>query len=337
MHQERSGKMEEVVDFVICWVDGNDVEWQIEKDRHTPGIKSDSRIIRYRDWDNLEYWFRGVERFAPWVNKIHFVTWGHIPSWLDTNHPKINIVKHEDYIPEKYLPTFSARPIEVNFHRIEGLAEQFVYFNDDMFLTQPVSKKDFFINGKPRDVAVMDIGIKNDDAHGSAIYNSLLIINKHFNKSDSLKKNFLKWYNPLYGKMIVKTLLLSPWKYFSGFYTLHLPNAYVKSTFIEVWNKEKEILELTSSNKFRTKLDVTQYLFKYWQLAAGNFAPGKKIGKKYSLGIKFEDAQKAIEEQKHKIICLNDDDVINDFESVKESIKLSLNTILPKKSEFEKK
>lgn len=39
----------------------------------------DNRVIRYRDWENLKYWFRGVETFAPWVNKVYFITYGHIP------------------------------------------------------------------------------------------------------------------------------------------------------------------------------------------------------------------------------------------------------------------
>ena len=28
--------------------------------------------VRYRDWQNLKYWFRAVEKYAPWVRKIHF-------------------------------------------------------------------------------------------------------------------------------------------------------------------------------------------------------------------------------------------------------------------------
>jgi len=120
--------MSEPIDFVICWVDGNDPEWQKQKNYYDTSQQTDSREIRYRDWDNLQYWFRGVEKYASWVNKIHFVTWGHLPQWLNTDHPKLNIVRHEDYIPKKYLPTFSARPIEVNLHRIKGLAEHFVFF-----------------------------------------------------------------------------------------------------------------------------------------------------------------------------------------------------------------
>lgn len=327
--------MSSPIDFVICWVDGNDPNWRKEREKYKPEKKEDSRIIRYRDWDNLQYWFRGVDKFAPWVNKIHFVTWGHLPSWLNVNHPKLNIVKHEDYIPKQYLPTFSARPIELNLHRIAGLSEQFVFFNDDMFIIKPVKETDFFIKGKPRDIAAFDIGIKDDPTHGSAIYNAILVINKYFNKKDILKNNFLKWYNPIYGKHLIRTILLSPWNYITGFYTPHLPNAYLKSTFIEVWNKETELLSLTSSHKYRSNLDVTQYIFKFWQLASGNFIPRKNLGMVFNLGNEFEQAKDAIENRKYKIICLNDDDSIVDFENKKQIIISSFNKILPNKSEYE--
>ena len=123
------------IDFVVTWVDGNDPIWQAEKAKYSPNKNADNRNVRFRDWDNMQYWFRAVEKFAPWVNKIHFVTYGHLPKWLNTDNPKLNIVKHSDFIPKEYLPTFSSHSIELNLHRIEGLAERFVYFNDDMFLT----------------------------------------------------------------------------------------------------------------------------------------------------------------------------------------------------------
>ena len=123
----------EKIDFVMPWVDGSDIEWQREKtryrDKEVNQKEIDASMARYRDWDNLQYWFRGVEKFTPWVNKIHFITYGHLPKWLNTTNPKLQIVKHEDYIPEKYLPVFSARPIELNIHRIPGLSDKFVYFN----------------------------------------------------------------------------------------------------------------------------------------------------------------------------------------------------------------
>lgn len=327
--------MDNSIDFVITWVDGNDENWRKEKIKYTPGVKSDSREIRYRDFDNLQFWFRGVEKFAPWVNKIHFVTWGHIPSWLDVNHPKLNIVKHQDYIPSEYLPTFSARPIEINLHRIKELSEQFVFFNDDMFITKPVKPTDFFVDGYPKDVAVLDIAIKDDEAHGSAVQNSVFIINKYFNKNKVIKDNFTKWYNPMYGRNLVKTFLLTPWRYFTGFYTPHLPNAYLKSTFREVWDKETDQLVLTSSHRFRNKLDLTQYIFKFWQLASGKFKPGKVMGRAFCIGGELELVINAIEKQKYKLMCLNDSDLIDDYENTKNSINCSFSKILPEKSKFE--
>ena len=117
------------IDFVILWVDGNDPKWQSEKATYDSNINDDSNSAsRYRDWGLLPYWFRGVEKFTPWVNKIHFVTWGHVPEFLNLNNPKLNIVNHKDFIPEEYLPTFSSHAIELNIHRIPGLSEKFIYF-----------------------------------------------------------------------------------------------------------------------------------------------------------------------------------------------------------------
>ena len=93
--------MDNKIDFVIPWVDGGDPEWLKQKNEYSGKKTSeeDARDIRFRDWDTLKYWFRGVEKFAPWVNKIHFITWGHLPEWMNTENPKLHIVNHKDYIP----------------------------------------------------------------------------------------------------------------------------------------------------------------------------------------------------------------------------------------------
>lgn len=327
--------MSNKIDFVICWVDGSDPDWLSEKIKYTPNYETDNREIRFRDWDMLRYWFRGVEQFAPWVNKIHFVTWGHVPSWLNTDHPKINIVNHKDYIPNEYLPTFSARPIEVNLHRIPGLVEQFVYFNDDMFLLKRTTKEDFFKSGKPRETALMGVPFSQDAIHSTSVVNSVMLINKYFDKRKALKKDFIKWINFKYGKQLFRTLMLLPWKNFTGFSSLHLPSPFLKSTFIEVWNKEKNALELTSSNKFRNKSDLTQYAFKFWQLASGNFLPISSRGKHYMLGVNDKEVSKVIEKQKLKMICLNDSDKIESFNKKKEELIKSFEFILPIKSQYE--
>ena len=110
MQENNSG-----IDFVVIWVDGNDPQWRQEKNRFSPDeAKFNINDVRYRDWDILHYWFRAVEKYAPWVRKVHFVTCGHVPQWLNLEHPKLHFVKHSDYIDAEFLPTFSANPIELN-------------------------------------------------------------------------------------------------------------------------------------------------------------------------------------------------------------------------------
>ena len=146
------------IDFVVTWVDMNTPAWQKEfaqyageKDNEKNGVSE----ARFRDYGFLKYWFRGVEKFAPWVRKIHFVTCGQKPEWLDASNPKINWVDHRDFIPQQFLPTYNSVVIERYMHKIPGLAEHFVYFNDDFYITSPIGPERFFKNGLPCDIADM--------------------------------------------------------------------------------------------------------------------------------------------------------------------------------------
>lgn len=332
----------EKIDFVLAWVDGSDSEWVSEKNKYLELEKGlffkDSNETRYRDWDNLQYWFRGVEQFAPWVNKIFFVTWGHTPKWLNIDHPKLQIVKHEDYIPSKYLPTFSANVIENNFHRIEGLSEKFVYFNDDIFLIDRVKPEDFFKKSKPVDSAILNVHCysKKETLLMTPIVD-IGIINEHFNMKETLKKNFFKWFDPFYGMGILQNLVLSCCPRFPGMVQHHLATSFLKQTYIELWNKEYEMLNHTCLNKFRDTNDVNQWLFREWQIASGNFVPRKgKIGKSFTVKNGTAELVKYIEKVKGKMICINDADIsYEQFEKCKEEINSTLNKMFPHKSSFE--
>ena len=141
----------EKIDFVVTWLDSNDPEWLKQYEYYKPSSKGDLSKARFRDMNIFQYWFRAVERYAPWVNKVFVVTNGKNPDWLNPNHPKLVLVKHEDYMSQEYLPTFNSCAIELSFHRIEGLSEHFVYFNDDMFLNGPAKPEYYFKNGLPCD------------------------------------------------------------------------------------------------------------------------------------------------------------------------------------------
>lgn len=329
----------EKIDFVLIWVDSNDEQWQKEKAKYEENNKNiDNRNIRYRDWDNLKYWFRAVEKYASWVNKIHFVTCGHLPKWLNIEHPKLNIVKHSDYIPKEYLPTFSANPIELNLHRIKDLEEKFVYFNDDTFLNNYVKKEDFFKKGLPCETAVLNTIIPDKTTiFPHILLNGIEIINSNFKMKECIKKNRFKWYNLKYGIGLYRNIILKAWPNFPGIKYFHLPTSFLKSTFEEVWKKESEVLEKTSKNKFRNKEDVNQYLIKDWQLASGKFYPRRiNFGKFYTISDDNKDILNDIEKGKHKMICINDSEKITDFDKQKEIINLAFEKRLSKKSSFEK-
>src|SRR5699024_8306639 len=119
---------------------------------------------------------------------------------------------------------------------------------------------------------------------GCAISNNMEIINTTFEKRKSIRRNLLKWYNLSYGKQMIASVCMIPWKHFACFSTRHIPHSYLKKTFEEVWEKEKKVLSETSKSKFRSKENVNQWLMRYWQLASGNFHPGKpKDGKNFML------------------------------------------------------
>lgn len=331
------------IDFVILWVDGRDPKWLKEKSKYEIKREDDSDTVnRYRDWNLLPYWFRAVDKFAPWVRKIHFVTWGHVPTFLNLEAQKLHIVRHEEFIPQEYLPTFSSHAIEMNIHRIPGLSEQFVYFNDDMFLLRPFQPEDFFKKGLPctygGEVPIEIIG--NIGIWQHAAVNDLGIVNAHFPKREAVAKYGKKYRDRCYRwKDNVRTLALEKLypDYFTGFKNIHAPAAYLKGTFREIWDAEPEKLESTCRDRFRTSDNVNQWVALWWQVASGQFSPAVIDNLVMKISEDTIDVLcYTIERQSHDYICLNDPEEEIDFEKLSNRLKKSFETILPEKSQFEK-
>jgi hypothetical protein len=331
------------IDFVILWVDGNDSEWLKEKNKYAVAVENENNSNnRYRDWGLLPYWFRSVEKFAPWVRKIHFVTWGHIPKFLDVNSPKLHIVRHDEFIPKEYLPTFSSHAIEMNIHRIPGLSEHFVYFNDDMFMLRPFKEDDFFRDNLPctygGEVPIELVG--NIGTWQHAAVNDLGIVNAHFPKRESVKRFRKKYISTKYRwKDNLRTLLLQTLypDYFTGFKNLHAPAAYLKSTFEEIWDVEFEKMDSTCRDKFRTSDNVNQWVVLWWQIASGKFMP--YIVDNWVESLTEESVERLcndIVNQKHKFICINDSNEINDMELLYYKIRNVFEVLLSDRSIFEK-
>jgi hypothetical protein len=147
------------IDAVITWVDGADPThrdkldaWLAQSGRKRP---PGADRTRFNDAGEIDYCIRSILRFAPWFRRIHIVVDGQTPTILDrlrdSEHAaRFNIVDHREIFRgfEQHLPTFNSRSIITMLWRIEGLAENFVYFNDDMFLLRDVRPEDFFRDGK---------------------------------------------------------------------------------------------------------------------------------------------------------------------------------------------
>lgn len=141
------------VDVVYTWVDGADPGWDAARRARLEGMtgtaltRASSGRARFISHDELRYSMRSLHLFAPWVRHVHVVTAGQTPAWLDTDHPKVSLVDHRDILPPDALPTFNSHAIETALHRVPGLAEHFVYLNDDVLLGRPVRPEAFFSPG----------------------------------------------------------------------------------------------------------------------------------------------------------------------------------------------
>lgn len=327
------------IDFIVTWVNMDDPAWK-EDFRKFSGMQENEKNsvteARFRDYGLLRYWFRGIEKFAPWVRKIHFITCGQKPDWLDADNPKINLVNHKDYIPAQFLPTYNSVVIERYIHKIPGLADHFVYFNDDFYITRPISPQRFFQNGLPCDIAAFLYNPAWSQWY-KRIKNNIRIINRHFDKKEVMKRDHDKWFDKSYGSRARWNYLLKPYGKFITLRTPHNAQPYLKSTFKEVWEAAGKELTETSSNRFRAVTDYTPELFRTWQICRGNFEPYNTYAdtKMFPLMIKSKQAVRAIREQKYSLICLNDNKHIRHYNEVMENIREAFESILPEKSSFE--
>ncbi len=147
----RLTEIAEPVDVVYTWVDGTDPAWQaarraaqaeLSEGAVNPTALSDSRFMGH---DELRYSMRSIEMFASWVRRVHIVTAGQVPAWLDVSHPKVAVVDHRDIFSDATaLPVFNSHAIESQLHHVPGLADRYLYLNDDVFFGRPVAPELFF-------------------------------------------------------------------------------------------------------------------------------------------------------------------------------------------------
>ncbi len=341
-------KMSAPIDFVVLWVDGSDPAWIAEKAKYqnvdNVAHRSDQGAARYRDWDIFQYWFRAVEKYAPWVRNVYLVTCGHVPAWLNLDAPKLRHITHKDIMPHEALPTFNSSAIESCIHRIKGLSEHFVYFNDDIFLNRPVSPEDYFSGGLPNysAVAIPTISISNS-AFDHKRFAAIGAINYKFKGeiSQRIIANSEKWFASQYGSLIEFNIFAAQRNLLPGMFFSHMAVPFRKSTFETVWNEFPDLLEPTVIQRFRQPQHVSHQLISLWDIMEGNFhpVPCEHHGKGFWNPInQLEEIQDAILGKKFRDICINDSEFVSheEYMTAKKVIGRSFELVFPEKSSFEK-
>ena len=138
------------IDIVVPFVDNQEPVWRQSYINYCKqhNLKKKMLAVDNERFDNpglFDYWWRLVDKNMPWVRTIHLIVSNIEQAYPYLKHPKIHVVLHKDIIPKRFLPTFNSTTIELFIPFIEGLAENFIYFNDDMYPLKPLQPTDFFL------------------------------------------------------------------------------------------------------------------------------------------------------------------------------------------------
>lgn len=336
------------IDFVVMWVDGNDLSWQ-DKMLSYKGTSEQSNPTRFRDWNIFKYWFRSIERFAPWVHRVFLITDNQIPSWININYSKLKIIDHKDFIPAEYLPTFNSHTIELNIHRIEGLSEHFVVFNDDTFINAPITPEYYFKNGLPCDAPFEHIFtprcyFPEVDMWGINIieFCDTQVVNAHFNRKEVTKANPKGWYGSYLGwkyRLQAYIIRLFGRTEFQHFYSPHNERPFLKSIFEEAWKEEGRML-CNSCTRFRENVSLNLYFMRYWQLASNKFYPVNHIEARKVIQLEQNNLRRLEKEMFNiniKSLCLNDSSRCdyNSYQALKPQVIQLFERKFPQKCSFE--
>ncbi|WP_454084124.1 stealth family protein [Georgenia sp. Marseille-Q6866] len=247
------------IDVVYTWVDGDDPEWNAAR-LAALGVPADQRhtheathTARFRSQDELRYSLRSLEMYAPWVRRVHIVTAGQVPDWLDTDHPRVRVVDHRDIFTDPgVLPVFNSHAIESQLHHIPGLAEQYLYLNDDVFFGRPVSPSLFF--------------------HGNGLakfFTSSALMDARGHQPDespvtSAAKNNRALIGEVFGRQVTHLFQ-------------HTPHPQLRSVLQHMETEHPELFAQVAASTFRhpDDLSISSALHHYYAYALGRSVPGR--------------------------------------------------------------
>lgn len=148
------------VDMVFTYADGNDPAY-VEKRRRYHSELPDPALsknvsdpgdldIRFQNVGEITFSVNSVLKYLPWIRTISIVTDAQRPPVSPhlIHSGRVRIVDHREFIPQRYLPTFSSNVLESFLYRIDGLSEIFLYNNDDYMHFSPIQTGFFYTTNK---------------------------------------------------------------------------------------------------------------------------------------------------------------------------------------------
>ena len=270
------------IDAVYTWVNGSDPDFNILKIKYAKEgfVTVNSASKRFKDWGTLKYSLRSVEKYAPWIRNIYLVTNGQVPDWMNLKEDGIKLMTHQDIFEDTAdLPTFNADAIELYLHKIPGLSDKFLFFNDDMLLGHHLYKEDLChgLNGQKiyfshtrADHCVN--GCTNDWLGDGICQLACNVSTCLHDKGDCLpgsdaridKEAFRTGYTNTWKRTLIKWNIIfnDDFGYDDRFYPMHQAMLFDKRIKEDFNNKYKDEVNHTAKNRFRSPTDV-QFHFTY--------------------------------------------------------------------------
>lgn len=127
------------MDIVFTYVDFEDENWHKQKQKDCK-IKSQYNNQHNSNLNEIKYAVKSIEKYFKQHRNIYFVTNnGKLPKCLPIKKNYKSIL-YSDLVGNR---TYNSCSIETSLHKINGLSEYYIYFNDDTLLAKPTTINDF--------------------------------------------------------------------------------------------------------------------------------------------------------------------------------------------------
>lgn len=311
------------VDVVYTWVDDSDPRWRrrLAEERSEldgqPLHDQAANASQYRNRDELRYSLRSLAMYADFVRRVYLVTDGQVPDWLDIDHPDVRIVDHTEILQTEWLPTFNSHAIESRLHHIDGLAEHYLYLNDDFLFGRQVAPTTFFTaNG----LAKVFVDERAPIPAGPPSLEDLPVNSAAKNVRDLIHEHF--------GMGVGRKML-------------HVPYPQRRSVLEEMEKRFPDEFRRTANSRFRRPTDVSiaSCFSHYYAFATGRAVPAEIPAEYVNVASRWAPLQmrRLLADRDRDAICLNETDVPPDhMDGIDDMVTRFLRSYLPVPSAFER-